>query len=788
MIAKRTTFQVGWHRIFAGLLLAGTALAAPAAASEATAQEGLAAEGLAAEGPLPVATAQATATDFEIPAQSLTDALVLFSRQSGVQVSAAASVTRDVLSSSVSGTMTAEAALRRLLAGSGISYRFIDDTSVALERSAAAGSESGPVRLDALVVEGQLLTRTLQDTQSSVVVITGEELERRGDVDLNEVVERTPGISRDQLGQSGNFVIRGIAQNGVGGGGNGQTITTNVDGVRISDATVSQTDFSTWDLEQIEILRGPQSTQSGRNALAGAVIVRSKDPTYDLEAKALGGLGNLGTREGAIALNAPVVEDKLAIRFALDHNRTDGSIDNPTLDLDDAASKERTTLRLSLRADPFDDFTSTLKLSRFESKSARGFIDRSRFPDERVIFSDVEDRNDTVIESINWRNVYQLNDYISLESSTTYFETDNESIVDRDLTATPGNFSTNDFETEAFDQELRMVYSGRRLNAVFGGFYADAKNTGRIETEFGAFTLTGKTVSEFENYAVFGEVEYDILPQLTIVAGGRYDWEKRQLEENFTNFSFAPTSKTFDVFLPKLGAVYRFTNDVSLGFTYQRGYRAGGLRSNTATGETFEFDPEFTDNYELAFRSQLYHGRVRLNANIFYTKWADQQLNVVNFPDITIENAGESRLFGGEVDIRLNPIPGLELFGALAYVDTEFTDFVNRGVDFSGNEFPLAADVTGAFGAEYFFENGFFIAGDASYTAAAFTEIANRDTLRSDNRFLVNTRAGYEAENWSAVLYATNLFDIDYVSDVINPNFAVPGEPLQFGIRVGVRF
>ena len=247
-------------------------------------------------------------------------------------------------------------------------------------------------------------------------------------------------------------------------------------------------------------------------------------------------------------------------------------------------------------------------------------------------------------------------------------------------------------------------------------------------------------------------------------------------------------STTFDAFLPKLGVVYRFADDVSLGFTYQRGYRAGGSGSNFATGEPFEFDPEFTDNVELALRSQWFDAKVTVNANLFYTEWTDQQVRVGTGLDRITVNAGESRLFGGEAELRLNPISGLELFGALAYVDTEFTDFINNGVDFSGNEFPDAADITGAFGAEYRFENGFYLAGDASYTASAFNDIANTDDFRNDSRFLVNARAGYEAENWSAVVYATNVFDVDYVIDVQNPRTAVVGDPLQYGVRVGLQF
>lgn len=760
-----------WHR-WGKAALAATAYSlaimveAPSAIAQTSAQE-------------------SAAQQFSVPAGPLGQSILAVSRAFGVPVLAPNALVEGKQAPAVSGAMTAAEALQRLLAGSDLIAKPTAEGGFVLAQQMP---ESGPIRLDPITVEGELLKRTVQDTQTSAVVITGEELERRGDVDLREVVERTPNISTTE-GASESFVIRGIAQNGVGGAGTGRTITTSIDGARVSDSIrIPVTEISTWDLEQVEILRGPQSTQSGRNALAGAVIVRSKDPTYDYEAKALGGLGSFDRQEGAIAFNVPLIEDTLAMRLAVDHDQTDGATDNPTLGTDDANREERTTARLSLRFDPFEDLTSVLKVTRFTNEGTRGFVDRALFPEKRVFLGNVQEKKETVFYSVNLRNEYAFNDYIRLVSETNYFESDFDELDDRDQTATAGGTNTVRSDTETVDQELRLLYERDGLNIVLGGFYADIDDEELIATVSPAFSADALTKTETENVAFFGEVEYGILPQLTLIAGGRYDREKRDTETASTVFPTPFSSTTYDAFLSKLGAVYRFTDDVSLGFTYQTGYRAGGTSVNFSTLEVIEFDPEFTDNYELAFRSQWYNDRITFNANLFYTEWTDQQVFVGTFPDRFVTNAGESQLFGGEIDLRLNPISGLELFGSLGYVDTEFTDFINNGVDFSGNEFPNAPDFTVAFGAEYLFESGFFIAGDASYTASAFTNTANTSDDRTDSRLLVNARAGYEAENWNAVLYATNIFDVDYVSDVATATSVIAGDPLQFGVRVGIQF
>ena len=738
-----------------------------------------------------MAAAQDTAPQqVRIASQPLAEALIQIGSQFDVVIVAPLALTDGIQSPALSGQMTAGQAVKRLLATSNLVASQTDSGAfiVSQQSATSSNSDNSPLELAPITVRGELLERDIQDTQASAVILPGETLERRGDVDLEEIVERIPGIRADQSGANRIFVIRGISQNGVGGAGTGPTITTNIDGARLSDSNiVNKTAFSTWDLEQVEILRGPQSTQSGRNALAGAVIVRSKDPTYDFEAKALGGLGRFDKREGAIALNVPVVDDRFAVRFTFDHHETGGSIDNPTLGSDEADFEERRTIRLSARLDVTEDFQTILKLSRFDDERGRGFVDRASFPDRRVIFVDVQANNDQEVDTINLRNEYAFNDRFRIASLTNYFEADTNLLVDGDITATPGATNTSLGDLNTFDQELRLFYEGDDLSAVFGGFYAKIDNDRDFANVGPGFTIVVRLLDETENTAIFGEVEYDILPQLTLVAGARYDREERSSEAIGT-FPTPLTNTTYDAFLPKLGAVYRFSDDVSLGFSYQRGYRAGGSGSNAANGQPFEFDPEFTDNYELAFRSEWYERKVTFNANLFYTEWQDQQVAIGSFPDTIVTNAGESRLFGGEVDLRLRPVSGLTLFGSLAYLDTEFTDFINRGTDFSGNEFPTAPDIMGAFGAEYLFANGFFIAGDASYTASSFNDTANTEDQRDDDRFLVNARAGYDAERWRVNLYATNVFDVDYVNNVVNNTIVNVGDPRLFGVRVEAEF
>ncbi|MEM8597430.1 MAG: TonB-dependent receptor plug domain-containing protein, partial [Pseudomonadota bacterium] len=204
----------------------------------------------------------------DVPAQALGRALAELSDETALQVSVRSDLVAGKTSAAVQGMMTPTEALQVMLAGTGLAPSALGQDGVVITASQSIADE-GPIMLDQIVVEGELQTRTLQESQTSVAVITGESLERRSDTDLNGIAERTPGVTTSF---NTDFAIRGVTSGGPSFDGGAATVTTVVDGARVSNLTViNNTNFSTWDLEQVEVLRGPQSTQTGRNALAGAV-------------------------------------------------------------------------------------------------------------------------------------------------------------------------------------------------------------------------------------------------------------------------------------------------------------------------------------------------------------------------------------------------------------------------------------------------------------------------------------------------------------------------------------
>ncbi|MEM7255387.1 MAG: TonB-dependent receptor, partial [Pseudomonadota bacterium] len=392
-------------------------------------------------------------------------------------------------------------------------------------------------------------------------------------------------------------------------------------------------------------------------------------------------------------------------------------------------------------------------------------------------------------------------------------------------------------ETRTFSQELRLHFDRGRVKGLLGAYYFDRTidDDSQFDSQVAASDFIGpalipfyrdpfplRRVTDFDvditNIAFFGETEVKTFDWLRFIAGLRYDYEKQKFRNfqklslraeladpatipfplnviaGFFNQSIQPaleptratSSASYSAWLPKLGVIIDWTDNFSTGFTVQRGYRAGG--ADLVPGPQNEYDPEFTTNLELSIRSSWFENRLTANANIFIVDWKDQQVLV---PQETVpvvfftENAGRSRLEGFEVELRALVWDGLEIYGGLGHVRTEFREFVTTGADFSGNDFTNAPKWTFGGGFVKRWPNGLFLGGDVSTQTKTWDDPAN--TLRLDDRTVYNARVGYESEFFSVLLQVRNLFDEDYITRrSVRTNAVKVGEPRSIGLEVRV--
>ncbi len=794
---------------------------------------------------------------FDIPAGTLDSALSRFGQQSGLLISVDSALTSGLTSNELQGEYTARQALQRLLVGSGLDYRFIDDRTVTLM---AARQEGPPLALSPiLVVTGTKQGLSVQDTQTSVELFDEERIERDVLFSLDDVLQRTPNVSMQNV-QTG-YSIRGIGQDGVGFAGTGRTSTVYVDGVPLSFDS-EQGQQSLWDVQQVEILRGPQSTVQGRNALAGAVVIKTNDPTYQWESRARLLAGTQDTRRASGVVSGPIVADQVAFRLAYDYQTYDGDVAEATTGIRQEFQDSRTLRgKLLIEPDAFPDLSVKLTLEHVDTDFGEfntifapvSFTDPS-FSDfdpfggnthTRVRLEEPE--TDKVVADI----AYDLNDHWQLISVSTYEDHDRARVFgipaggDVRLDSSPA-------ETETLSTELRLAFDYDRLSGWVGGYYYDSErsetsNFTAAPDDFGfpsvpagaTVTLTSERTTETENYAVFGDLTYELNDSWALTAGARYDEEKFSDSGNQGSVSADPANCTipsfgdspctilfgannqpgqpadFSAFLPRVGIIHNFDGRRSLSFGVQRGYRAGGsvvrLVPDLGISELVSFDPEYVTNYELAFRSQWLGDRLTFNANAFYTKWTDQQVTVSGpsgLPlDSVVVNAGESKLYGLELSSSFQASSSLDLFASLGLLRTEFTDFpfaqmTGEFENLAGNEFPTAPQTTAAAGINYDHPSGAYTSWNVSYRSSQFSDVTNLKVNKVSSYTLVNARVGYRSSGLDIYAYANNLFDkrvatsktfatVNTGTGEVTPNgnarFQV-NEPRQLGIAMEYRF
>lgn len=690
--------------------------------------------------------------------------------------------------------------------------------------------------IDQIVVTGEKLGRTIQDTTTSVAILTGEELEARSLEDLYDVVLRTPNVGQS-FGEKG-FNIRGVDQRLAGGAG--LLINTIVDGAALpNNQSTFFGPYSAWDVAQVEILRGPQGTTQGRNAIGGAIIINSADPDLNgYEGKARGSYAELDSYQLAAAQNIPLIEDVLALRFAVDQRETDGWVFNPTRG-EDYDQRNSLTLRGKALWAPGERFRALWTTSYTDSTGGEDLVDFLRFPEVRENLADLpaEEGSEHLINTL--RLDFDITEALSLISTTTYYTHDYMRVEDLNNDPIDTGFLDRLQDDDNITTEARAFFdNGGRVRGIVGVYYGEF-DSDVIDNFAVPVTILGidPAVLEFlgipptakifqtrdianneRNYAFFGEAEFDVTDRLTLIAGARYDNERRQQAATQVTtvevpipFPLPPDEvsgldATFDAFLPKGGIRYDVNEDVTIGFTAQRAYRAGGQSISTVSATVADFNPEFAWNYEASLRAILGDGRFAVVANAFYTDWNDQQVtrvtdfglaNGIPLDTITV-NAGGSRLFGGEVEIDAYWSDGLSTFIAIGLVDTEFTDFVSGATDNTGNAFSYAPTANVSFGVDYTAPFGLIVRADANWRGDAFSDERNDPNNIIDDYFLANFKVGYETERWSIFGFARNLFDSDYVTQIQNgvtaPDGSIilqnarSGEPRIVGVELNVKW
>ncbi|MEM6497135.1 MAG: TonB-dependent receptor, partial [Pseudomonadota bacterium] len=628
--------------------------------------------------------AQASQTyEFAIPPQSLSSALDRFTDRTSIAFAANSEALQGNRTKGVAGTYAAEDALRQLLIGTGISYRFAGPRSVVLEQIANEDdSSNGPVVLNQIVVSGERVDRSVFDTASSVNVQTGENLERdRGRDDLRTVLNSIPNVF-DEVGTNNAPAIRGLDSTGPSTGsgaffgGARPRASIVVDGRAISSLEMSFSEISVWDAAQVEAFNGPQTTSNGTNSLAGAIFLNTQDPIHEFEAKIRGFGGSRENISGAGMINMPLIQDQLALRGTFEFERQDTWRDAIAVPPDDNLDREqRLTGRVKLLFEPefLEDLSTKLTLSYNEDTGPQTFL--SDPPHSRRESTSNEASFNNEVFSLVHETVYEFTPGLTVTNLFTFADT----ATDRtDAGAAEGLVLNGD----EVGNEARINFEGMdgRLTGVFGGAWLKRSEDTRLEAFGTAIPIDGVN----ESFGVFGEATYSATEQLHVTLGGRFQFDNSQrnlpavpqvgfLEP--TNFD-----EDFSEFLPKASIAYDVTPDLRIGALVAKGYNPGGISEVLGAG-VFEYGEEKLWTFEVFTRASFFDNRVQVGANAFYNRVEDYQIFttvpilVFGQPQGKIENADLVESFGLDLSAEAFVFDDLRVDVALGLLHTEIEEF-----------------------------------------------------------------------------------------------------------------
>ncbi len=566
---------------------------------------------------------------------------------------------------------------------------------------------------DVIVVTAQKREQSLQDTPLSVSAISGDDLERIGAVEFNDYFRTVPGVAVIDYGPGKKqYIVRGINSSRLIEGG---LVAQYVGEFPISAGT--QSDVRLYDIERVEVLRGPQGTLYGRGSMGGTVktVLREADSTkYEGFVEGRLSTTDKGGENYFIngGVNIPVIEDKLAIRAVGYFEDLSGFIDNAATGEKDINSSDVQGGRVNVRWTPTDNFDLSFT-ALFQDQTSDSlnedtpgfmappsplppFLMRPWFPAGVVPgeFETIKAVNEFTKDQLQIYNLTGNLDlgFATVTSSSTYFITDR--IGEQDVAELEGYGAKiyNFGHDKTFSQEVRVTSQPGVFEYTIGGFFLhtgdEFGDTGQqvyLPDESLFFDLFTKL--DYTEYAAFGEVYFHLTDTLTATAGGRiakYDRTVSTTADNPAPFDPNPNSRnqidqSSEVFKAQLA--WEPTEDALMYAMVAEGFRTGGFNAIAQIDPTgsipYEFGSDSLRTYEIGAKTTWWDGRLTANFAAYYTDWSDVQVGTLGGPQnafVYTSNAGKASVIGIEGELNAEITENLSLAGTFSIQQAEIDE------------------------------------------------------------------------------------------------------------------
>ncbi|MDA7515003.1 TonB-dependent receptor [bacterium] len=633
---------------------------------------------------------------------------------------------------------------------------------------------------------------------------------------LNELLGYLPGfasVASDSAGYGDVIGMRG-STNTLFFGGAGVAMV--VDDVPYGDVFGYSTEF--FDLESFTLHRGPQGSRFARNGVGGLMELRTPGPTKEHEHGFSAEYGSYNLTHLRFRSSGPLDKD-WSYGFQTYFKERDGLVDNVTLGRDTDTREQFGTLG-SLYYNPSEDLEVRFRL--MYERTRDGSQRLSALPGVTSAFGDFVDSQlakDPFKVASNVPGVTEVDrlqlsmhldqDFgkVNLKSITAFSNWKlGPNTVDLDLTAFDLSRSSIRQEQNLFSQEFRLQ-SDQEVDVrwLSGLAYLNKDNQGVANRFFPLFdNISANQFTNFdideESVALFGNVQWDAVEDLTIEVGGRLESIENSISRSKTEpgGGFIPLPPAFAgesngvYFSPSLGATYVVNSETSVFARTSLSYKPQGFTAFSDNAVTTDFDEEQSLETEIGVRYQSPDQSLGGELRGYFKQIDDYQLNqsIPMTTDFIIANADRVKALGVEGEVIWKPVSGLTVQASAGWNQIEFEEHTGTGgADLSGNDVPFLPEFTAGMVVRYDFENGFFAQTGLRAVGATFFDETNNSDYRQGSYEVLDAQLGYQGDSWNAAIFARNLLDEDYYSFMNNQISAgVAGDPEMYGVRVGLEF
>jgi iron complex outermembrane receptor protein len=683
-------------------------------------------------------------------------------------------------------------------------------------------------QLDEVIVTAQKREEEVQQVPVSISTLSAKQVQAYHLQNLKEITGIVPNLYSAGPGDNRNVTgVRGIATTSYD-----PAVTTYIDGVNqfSLDTYIAQL----FDVERIEVLRGPQGTLYGRNALGGVINVITKQPSNQTSGFAEMEFGNYGEQRYSLGLRTPLIKDKLFLGVAGVYSGFDGFYTN--IYNNTKFDKQHFFLgNYYLKFLASQKLTLTLNVKNYENRN-NGPFQLVGSPAEALSNPFKVDQNATtkIIDNIfnaslsaNYSGSnFNFTSVSSYQENYRYYTTPIDGDFSPfDAVSLINNYGSNWNKVKVGTQEFRFSspassQSALKWTAGLYGFYRYSPT--KTGTHFGAdAAAVGSPINNFtsintnieRNYgaAAFGQVVYTINPKWDVTAGLRYDIEHKKEEvkgEFQPDGQAAIVTRTdtsskanFRAFTPKLTVAYHLTENNNLFATYSRGFRAGGisqLGSDPSQPPLYAYKPEYSDDYEIGSKNTFLNKRLRLNISAFYTLVNNAQVPTLILPDaITVtKNAGKLNSKGIEAELAATLLKGFDIDYNFGYTRARYADLsvANNGevLNLKGNHQVYTPDVTSMLALQYAYELGgtsniqLIARGEWLYLGNQYFDLANQIEQKAYSLF--NARLGVSTKRFDVFLWGRNLANKKYIDYAYDFGASHLGNPKTYGVSLRANF